>query len=409
MASIQKRGDSYRIKVSCGYDTHGKQVVQTMTWKPENKLTERQVAKELQRQVVNFENSCLKGNVTANIKFEDFAKRWFKEHAEPNLKGNTIYKYHSFAPRIYKEIGHLRIDKITPRHLQIMVENLSNSKSERTGEKWSGATIQRYMNVVSAVFQYAVKQQLLTENPCHKIQLPNRKAKESKCFSLSEAQKFLNLLSKEMSENSANCRDFQMLVFFTIAIYTGMRKGEILALEWGNIDLQTGVIMVNKNQCYTPERGIYIDTPKTKKSNRSLKVPIEVVDLMKRFREWQAKYSTSLGNKWNDSDRLFFRSDGLPLINSYPNEFMRNFCQSHDLPEVTVHGCRHTSASLLINSGVDVKTVQATLGHSSASVTLNIYAHSFEAAQVRASEAISKSLNLGGYNQSSQEVTMALK
>ena len=85
MANIQKRGNSYRIKVSCGYDTHGKQVIQSMTWKPDEKMTEKQIEKELNRQAVLFEEACMKGNVVATIKFEDFARQWFKEYAEIKL------------------------------------------------------------------------------------------------------------------------------------------------------------------------------------------------------------------------------------------------------------------------------------------------------------------------------------
>ena len=82
MATVQKRGNSYRIKVSCGYSSDGRQIVQSMTWKPDEKMTERQIEKELQRQVVHFEEACLKGNVVATIKFEDFARQWFnkKDH-----------------------------------------------------------------------------------------------------------------------------------------------------------------------------------------------------------------------------------------------------------------------------------------------------------------------------------------
>ena len=94
MANVQKRGNSYRIKVSCGYDTNGKQVIQSMTWKPDEKMTERQIEKELRRQIVLFEEACMKGNVVATIKFEDFARQWFSEYAEIRLKQRTLEGYH---------------------------------------------------------------------------------------------------------------------------------------------------------------------------------------------------------------------------------------------------------------------------------------------------------------------------
>lgn len=79
MANVTKRGRSYRIKVSCGYDARGKQIMQCRTWRPEEGMTARQIEKELQRQVVMFEQECMQGNVVATIKFEDFARQWFRE------------------------------------------------------------------------------------------------------------------------------------------------------------------------------------------------------------------------------------------------------------------------------------------------------------------------------------------
>ena len=89
MATITKRGESYRIKVSCGYDTTGKQVIQSITWKPDPTMTAKQAEKELNRQAVLFEEACMKGKVVAAVKFEAFAEQWFEEYARPNLKSTS--------------------------------------------------------------------------------------------------------------------------------------------------------------------------------------------------------------------------------------------------------------------------------------------------------------------------------
>ena len=86
MANITKRGDGYRIKVSCGYDARGKQIIQSMTWKPEPGMTEKQIEKELNRQAVLFEEECMKGNVVTAVKFETWARKWFSEYAALKLK-----------------------------------------------------------------------------------------------------------------------------------------------------------------------------------------------------------------------------------------------------------------------------------------------------------------------------------
>ena len=157
-ASIEKRGNSFRIKVSCGYNTHGKRVVQSMTWKPDENMTEKQIEKEVQRQAVLFEEACPKGNVVAVVKFEKFSRQWFTEYAEKRLKAQTIRGYHYLEPRIYRAIGHLRIDKITPRHVQKFINELSEEERKDAlgakGQKLSAKTVKLHLSLISTVFDY---------------------------------------------------------------------------------------------------------------------------------------------------------------------------------------------------------------------------------------------------------------
>lgn len=169
MATIEKRGNSYRIKVSCVYDAKGKQVTQRMTWSPEPGMTARQIEKELQRQTVLFEEACMQGNMVATVKFEDFAKQWFKEYAEMRLKESTIQGYRTMERRIYKSIGHIRLDKLTTRHIQKFILELCESECEgkrHKGKKLSTKTIKLYKSMISSILDYAVKMQMIRENPC---------------------------------------------------------------------------------------------------------------------------------------------------------------------------------------------------------------------------------------------------
>ena len=112
MATITKRGNAYRIKVSCGYSVDGKQVTQSMTWKPGENMTAKQIEKEVQRQAVIFEEACKNGYVSSMVKFEAFAETWFDEYAKPRYKATTFDKMRTVQKRVNGEIGHLRLDKI---------------------------------------------------------------------------------------------------------------------------------------------------------------------------------------------------------------------------------------------------------------------------------------------------------
>lgn len=128
MATIKKRegksGVSYLIRVSSGYDVSGNQVVHSMTWKPEPGMKPKQIEKELQRQAVLFEEQCAGKGANSSIKFEAFARQWFQEYAEPNLRIRTVARLHQFEERTYTALGHIRLDKLTSRHIQSFINNL---------------------------------------------------------------------------------------------------------------------------------------------------------------------------------------------------------------------------------------------------------------------------------------------
>ena len=118
MATITKRGDNYRIKVSAGYSVDGKQIVQSMTYKPAPGMTEKQIQKELHKQAIIFEEQVKSGQyISSNIKFADFVECWFKDYAEKQLRPKTILGYLSMKERTNAAIGHIRLDKLQPHHL----------------------------------------------------------------------------------------------------------------------------------------------------------------------------------------------------------------------------------------------------------------------------------------------------
>ena len=125
-----------------------------------------------------------------------------------------------------------------------------------------------------------------------------------------------------------------------------------------------------------------------------MKLPGEVLALLTRYCDHQIAYAVTLGDKWQDTDRLFTAWDGSSMYTNAPERFYKEFCAKHGLRVVTLHSFRHLNASMLINAGLDGKTVQAALGHAHATTTMNVYAHEFQTAQARASEAVSNALQL---------------
>lgn len=385
MATIQKRKSSYLIRVSCGYDTRGKQIIQSMTWKPDEGMTPKQIEKELKRQSVLFEEACMKGFQSKAVKFETFCEEWFEDYAKTNLRNTTYERLLQLRGRIYPVIGHIRMDKITPRQIQTFVNSLSKEgANERTGKPLAPKTIRHNLSLISDVFSYAVKMGVVAENPCSKVTIPKGEVKEKQIYTPAEVERFLTLLNDE---------PLKYRTFFYLMIYSGFRRGEILGLEWKDVDFENNIISVRRTSNYTAKKGVYTDTTKTKRSQRTLKFPQFIMDMLKEYKEEQDAEALRLADRWVETDRLYVKWDGRPMQNGTPYFWLGEFCEKHDLPFYGLHSFRHLFCSLLVNQGVDIVTVSGALGHSCVSTTSNIYCHMLQEAQAKVSDAVANALD----------------
>ena len=257
MATTRKRGNTYQIRVSCGYDTSGNQVVQTMSWKPADGMTQKQIMNELKRQEILFQEKCMKGQVTANVKFQDFAEQWFEEYAKLNLRNTSYERMKQLTVRVYPAIGHLRLDKVTSRHIQQFINDLAlNGKSLKNGKPLSRKTAVHHLSFISDVFSYALKMEMLTDNPCKRVTVPKGEKKEKDIYTLEEVEKLFHLL-----ENAP----LKYRVFVTLAIYSGFRRGEMLDLN-GRTLTGTIVLSVSAEQATIPLQRVSTPTPPKRKN-----------------------------------------------------------------------------------------------------------------------------------------------
>ncbi len=386
MATITKRNGSYRITVSCGYDVSGNQIRQSMTWTPPLNMTEKQIKKELSRQATLFEEGVKTGQfMNGHIKFEAFADQWFKQiELEGNLKPLTIDKYKKMRERTYKAIGHLKMTDINRIHIQRFINGLADEGTNKlTNGGLSTKTQKGYLGFVSDVFNYAISCNIVSSNPCRYVNTIKTESRERVVFTLEESQTFLEKLEQAEPRYKA---------MFTLALYSGMRHGELLGLKWSDIDFSNRIVTINRIALYTTEKGHFFGTPKTKSSQRSLKLPSAVIDMLLDYKKVQSCHRLTMGDKWQNNNLVFPNDYGGIMHQSISRRWLQTFCKDNGLPIVNVHGLRHANASLLISSGADVKTVSSTLGHSQTSTTLDIYAHSFATKQAEASEAVAELL-----------------
>lgn len=386
MATIRKRGNSYQIRVSARYDSEYRQVINTKTWKPTTGMTERQIEKEVARQAIMFEEYCKKGIVTVNVKFKEFAEKWLNDFARVNLKKTTFQRMKNTTIRVYAAFGHLRVDSITRGQIQAFVDDMAkNGKNMKTGKPLSRKSIVHHLNFLSDVFNYALRFDMIDSNPCNHIFVPKGEKKEKEIYTVEEMKQLFKLVNQYAP--------LKYKAFLTLAVYSGFRNGELMGLEWKDVDWENNVISVRRTSNYTVTDGNYTDTPKTKSSIRSLKLPQQVFDVLSELRESQLKNKENLGTKWIDSDRLFVTEVGKPLHRGPPYKWQREFTERHGMRFCDIHSLRHFNATVLINAGVDTATVSSALGHSNISTTTNIYFHAIREAQARTGEAIAAVLD----------------
>ena len=380
MATIRKRGDSYQIRVSVGYDIKGNHKEQAMTWKPPEGLTEKQIKKELNRQAVMFEEACMHGFKSTAVKFEELAEEWFTEYAALNLRASTFEEMKKLRRRVYPVLGHLRIDKITPRQIQAFLNSMAREGANMiTGKPLSPKTIQHHLELISGVFSYAIKMELVSDNPCSKVTIPKGEVNEKQIYSQEEMAILLTRMEDEPLKYKA---------FFYLMAYSGFRRGEMLGLEWKDVDFTHNVISVHRTSNQTKERGIYTDTTKTKRSQRTLKISPYIMDMLKDLKAEQDADALKLGDYWIETDRLFTQDNGEAQHPNTTYEWLRRFCKRENLPFHGLHSFRHFAASSMISAGLDVTTVSGALGHTNSGTTLNVYSHMFQTAQARVAEAM---------------------
>jgi hypothetical protein len=195
-----KNSGSYEIRVSCGYDVRGKQIRKSSVYRPDEGMTDRQIEKELMRQVILLSESCKGQSTVKDVKFETLAEEWLNGTAKLKLSENTLNRYTQLRHRIYPKIGHLYMSQISTLHIQRLIDDLTvNGKNMRTEEPLSRETVALHFCLISGVFNYAIRLDLLKDNPCNRIILPPKEDREKNIYTLTEIEEIFQALENEKS------------------------------------------------------------------------------------------------------------------------------------------------------------------------------------------------------------------
>lgn len=409
--NIKKNGEVvYRVQITLTDKNTNKRKDKVITFKPNQNSSPKQQEKEAQKFAMEWEDKLKNGESYEGeeMSFADFAEKWLESRKE-DLAYSTYTGYVQIVNnKIVPYFGRYKVARIKPPMIEDFYKTLLGSHAN--------GSIQKVKNVLSGMFRTAVRWQMIQVNPCRDAKVAKNQEEETtlKYFTPEQSLMFLRSLDMEFETvirgheriddtgkpylvadyTESRKLPLQLKVFYTISLYCGLRKGETLALHWNDIDFENRTISISKS-VGKGEEGAVIKKPKTVTSIRTVTFPDDMTPLLKQYRSEYNQYRFSLGTAWQGDGNLFIQDDGklMGRSTSYQaykrhirryNEWVRENPEEAKkggyevLPEIPLHGLRHSCATLLNYLEVNIIDISKILGHAKSSTTMDIYAHSFE-------------------------------
>lgn len=352
--SIRKRKDGrWEGRYTAGYDAKtGKRIIKNVLGK-----TQAQVKEKLQAAIAE----CQRLDVSRSEEYTvaSWLRTWYELYAKPNVRTSTANRYELMIERYtIPRIGTIQLRKLTTHHLQRLYKELLDSGRIHVGNNQpqglSTTTVHSVHLMLHAALEQAVKERLILRNPTEDCISPKPRKVEMRILTTQDIHVYLE---------AAKARD--LLPMFYLELVSGLRKGELVALRWDDLDIQNNTISVSKQYVRNPDGSLELTRPKTENSVRLVSIPQTAVDLLIQEHE-----------KHPDSPYLF----PSPITGEmyHPDSVVnlhKKLLKDAGLPHIRFHDLRHTFATTALQNGVDVKTVSSMLGHYDAGFTLRTYTH----------------------------------
>ena len=350
--SITKLKDGrYQGRVTTGYKDNGNPIRKSVYGKSEEEVILKLTELKYKVQTGTYTEPS---KVTVGQWLDD----WLKDYMKPSLRPTTYANYETqIRVHIKPAIGKVKLLKLQTGHLQRLYNN-------KTAEKKSPKTVKNIHNVIHAALHQARQENLIINNPADAVKLPKMNKKEMATLDSESMKKFLAIAAES-----------KYYAAYLLALSTGLRRGELLALRWCDVDLKNRTITV-KQSLARIKGGLIFQEPKTPLSRRTISIPKVVAWELRKIMGKQSKVK-QLDEKvyHKEHDLVFCNEIGKPLD---PPSFTRAFqkdLKTAGLPKIRFHDLRHTFATLSLQEGVSPRAVQEILGHHSAAFTMTVYSH----------------------------------
>lgn len=371
--TVRLRGDGrWEGRYIVGYRDNGTAITKNVLAKSKDECIDKlNVLKETCVQI----SGKLPTQAKSSMTFGEWMDLWYQNYSKPGIRETTQEGYET---RIYKHIipsiGHIQLDKLTQNDLQQFYTWLKNSGrlrlAETKGSGLSDRTVRSCHASCRSALDKAVAEGLIHKNPAIGCKLPPKKGREMQVLERDELQRFL-IQAKEEGYYE----------IFMLDLATGMRRGELLGLQWDDLNQETGELHIQR-QVAKVKGKMTVSTPKTKASVRTVILPRSVVHMLSEYRR-------SVHSRWMFPSPI---KKDLPRDPQNVYRRMQKVLEHANCKRVRFHDLRHTFATMALAHGMDVKTLSAMIGHISSATTLDIYSHVTNEMQVRSAEKIERSL-----------------
>ena len=293
-----------------------------------------------------------------NITVQEYMEQWLEEIHKPTVKLSTHKNYQELLVNyIIPGLGRIKLQALTPQQVQAFY-------SKKLSDGLSPKSVNNIHGLLHKALSNAVKWNILPRNVCDAVTPPRVPRKEKTVLTIEQAYIFLRQIKNHRLE-----------ALFTMAIVTGMRCGELLALRWQDIDLGDCRLQVKRTVRYIKGYGHIESEPKTVKSRRQIRLPLFVVEVLLRHKVQQEEQRKESAGAWVERDSVFATAKGNYIALTTLRRALNSILKKAGLPHLRFHDLRHSAATILLSRGTHPKVVQEILGHSQIAMTLDVYSH----------------------------------
>jgi integrase len=300
-----------------------------------------------------------------------------------SLRPTTWTSYQDvLTGRVVPQLGALRLDRVTPKHIADMLADLREhgSRSPRRGPGLSATSVKYTLSVLNFVLKDATKRGVLARNPAEHVDRPRVTKQEMRWWSANEARTFLDAAAGD-----------RYVALWTLALTTGMGRGELLGLKWPDIDFEASRLAVRRT-LVTVAYQVRWSEPKTAASRRVVALDPGTVAALRAHRARQLEERLAVGSGYLDQELVFADVAGEPLHPDTVTKHFDRLVARAGVPRIRLHDCRHTAATVMLEQGVPLKAVTERLGHSSTQITSDLYQHVGETMQEEAAAKLGAAL-----------------